>query len=299
MRRLLAYSICLPALGRAGPVRPAGLRSGARFHERNPARRGSNPRLSRLSFFISAGPSHNQGVPLKHRAIEVPAAVVVLHAADRGGGNPRGGRTRRCPAATGSRRLPAAARAALQQPAAWPRRPAAAPRPSVLGGGRLLLSRGGLLLSRGRLLLGLGHLGRIRGLDWAPTTTAVLRRTPRIACASGTSCTGRSGTSAMSITTRLAATTAILSIVFMCFLRSVSAAGAAGASARMNVIRLAPWGGTKVNWASATAGATFQSLMTVVMLSSAGVACIGDDILARQRLAACRRPRPESRHPGG
>ena len=57
----------------------------------------------------------------------------------------------------------------------------------------------------------------------------------------------------------------------------------------MNVIRLTSWGGTKVNRASSTAGATFQSLMTVVTLSRRGCR-VGDDILVRQRLVAVGDP---------
>ena len=58
----------------------------------------------------------------------------------------------------------------------------------------------------------------------------------------------------------------------------------------MKLIAFVPLGGTKVNRASATAGAMFQSLMTAVMLSSSGVPRVGDDILARQRPAAVRDP---------
>ena len=188
------------------------------------------PGQVRLSLSFRLRRHVHQGVPLKHRAIEVPAAVVVLHAADRGGDatcgkgghdsaqrqrRPGGGRRRsgtRCGGLLLGQRRPAAGprrpAAGRRRPAAWRRRPAAGPRPSAAGPAAIWAA----------------------SAAWteAPTMTAhVRRRTPRIACASGTSCTGRSGTSAMSIKPRVAATTAILSIVFMSFLLSVSAGGAA------------------------------------------------------------------------
>ena len=177
--------------------------------------------------------------------------------------NPRGGQKQRCPAARVSRRLQAAEREALQRrPAAWRPPPAVEPQRPDVG-----LRRPGWPQ---RTLA----TAAVVATAAVPTTAhlrAWRRQTPKIACASGTSCTGRSGTSARSIKTRAMATTAILSIVFIFFLRLMSAAGSAAYLSRMNVIPLAPWGGTKLNLASATAGATFHSLMTVMMLSSAGV----------------------------
>src|SRR3990172_9491875 len=79
------------------------------------------------------------------------------------------------------------------------------------------------------------------------------------------------GTSAMNIRTAAGASTEILRIVFICCSGWYQRLDVVGASRRMNVIGLAPLGGTKLNRAAATAGATFQSLMTVVTLSRPGV----------------------------
>ena len=167
----------------------------------------------------------HQGVPLKHRAIEVPAAEVVLHAADWcGDATPGEGRN---------------------DGAEWQFCPGGCSRGSGRRGSGLLLGSGSLLLggaaccwatavccwaaaaccwAAAAACWDLAIWASSIAWTSAPATTAVRRRTPRTACASGTSDTYGSRTSARSITASAVATTAILSIIFICFLLPVSAA---------------------------------------------------------------------------
>ena len=66
----------------------------------------------------------------------------------------------------------------------------------------------------------------------------------------------------------------------------------------MNRVALVPSGGTKANRASSTAGATSQSLRTVVMLSRAGVS-VSVTTYLRGHGRSPSAPRPGSRRPGG
>src|SRR5215510_16132260 len=120
--------------------------------------------------------------------------------------------------------------------------------------------------------------------------TAVLRRTPRIACASGTSCMGRSDASAMSIPTRLVAITEILSSVRICFLRLVSAAGAAGWGQFEERDRLGPRRRREREPSIGRGRSYVPVAHDRREAQPRGGSCIGDDIFARQRLAAVGNP---------
>ena len=137
----------------------------------------------------------HQLVPLKHRAVEVTAAVVVRLSADRcgdatwGRGGNHGAQRQRCPG--GCRRQGRRCSSLLLSSG------------SLLLGGGSFLSAAAACAEPRPSAVGPGPSGPNppRGL-WPLPRSAVRRRVPRIACASGTSCTGRSGTSAMSIKTR-------------------------------------------------------------------------------------------------
>jgi hypothetical protein len=133
----------------------------------------------------------------------------------------------------------------------------------LLGHGSLLLGSGSLLLGRGGLLLGLGHLGLIHSVDFgschdgsaAPDAEDRVRvghqlhvRKPHI----GEEHHGKGGGDYCNLEHRL---------------HLLPPVGVSG----MKSIRFAPWGGAKAKRASATPGATFQSLMTVLKFSKAGV----------------------------
>jgi hypothetical protein len=134
----------------------------------------------------------------------------------------------------------------------------------LLSSGGLLLRGSGLLLSRGRLLLRLGHLGRIRSVDCGPCHDGSAAPDAEDRMRFGHQLHGQKRYIGDEHQDK--GNGYYCNLKYRLHLLPPFGVGVWTVNG-MKVIAFVPLGGTKVNRASATAGATFQSLMTVVMLS--------------------------------